>query len=243
MEGWWATDSIRSVKIQLLAFASAADALGTDQLEVEIPSPATVSALGALLRARFPALEPLWPRLAVAVDGELAAADRALSPGVEVALLPPVSGGSGSVAGAVTGLTEQAIDIAQVTAAVGRKDRGAVLLFLGTVRDHHRGRPVTHLTYSAYRPMASQRLRRIVEELEAGGEVAAEIVHRLGRVAAGEPSVVIAVASAHRQAAYEASRRALERLKKEVPIWKREHYADGGVEWREEEPLVPAVEN
>ena len=78
----------------------------------------------------------------------------------------------------------------------------------------------------------------IVGELEAGGDVRVAIVHRLGDVPVGEPSVAIAVASAHRQAAYEASRTALERLKREVPIWKREHYADGRVAWREEEPLV-----
>ena len=123
-------------------------------------------------------------------------------------------------------------------AAVSGPGRGAVVIFLGTVRDHHAGRPVEKLTYSAYRPMALEGLRRIVTDLEAAApDLRAAIVHRLGEVPVGEPSVVIAVGSPHRAAAYEASRTALERLKAEIPIWKREHYADGGAAWREEEPL------
>lgn len=112
------------------------------------------------------------------------------------------------------------------------------MIFLGNVRDHHAGRPVAKLTYSAYRPMALEGLRKIVADLEAGAPgLRAAIVHRLGEVPVGEASVVIAVASPHRAAAYEASRTALERLKAEIPIWKREHYADGEEAWREEEPL------
>jgi molybdopterin synthase catalytic subunit len=138
----------------------------------------------------------------------------------------------------VSRLTEDPIDAAALVAAVASPRRGAVVLFLGNARDHHRGRAVTHLAYDAYRPMAEARLERIVAELsDPDAEVAVEIVHRLGEVPAGESSVAIAVASPHRAAAYEASRVALERLKKEVPIWKLEHYADGAAAWREEEPL------
>lgn len=135
-------------------------------------------------------------------------------------------------------LTQDPIDATALVAAVASPRRGAVVLFLGTARNHHRGRAVTLLAYDAYRPMAEARLERIVAELsDPDGEIAVEIVHRLGEVPAGESSVGIAVASPHRAAAYDASRRALERLKKEVPIWKREHYADGAAAWREEEPL------
>ena len=138
-------------------------------------------------------------------------------------------------------LVDEPIDVAAAERAVAAPGCGAVLLFLGTVRDHHQGRAVRRLTYSAYRPMALKVLERIAAELEAedpGLRVA--IVHRLGDVPVVEASVVIAVASPHRQAAYEASRLALERLKREVPIWKREHYDDGDVAWREEEPLTSA---
>ncbi|MEM8996146.1 MAG: molybdenum cofactor biosynthesis protein MoaE, partial [Acidobacteriota bacterium] len=136
------------------------------------------------------------------------------------------------------------IDLAAAERSVARPDCGAVLLFVGAVRNHHRGRGVALLTYSAYDSMARRQIQRICRELEDASadaqRVYVTIVHRLGDVPVGEPSVVIAVASPHRDAAYDASRTALERLKKEVPIWKREHYADGDIAWREEEPLAPA---
>ncbi len=138
-------------------------------------------------------------------------------------------------------LTEGPIDTAAATDAVAGATCGAVVVFLGNVRNHHGGRTVTELAYSAYRPMAQARLEQIVTELEgAATGLRVAIVHRLGVVPIGEASVVIAVASPHRQAAYEASRTALERLKREVPIWKRETYDDGSATWREEEALAPA---
>ena len=114
-------------------------------------------------------------------------------------------------------------------------------MFLGTVRDHHAGRAVARLDLQRLprRWLSRQSYGRIVDELEASADrLRVAIVHRLGDVPVGEPSVVIAVASPHRQASYEASREALERLKAEVPIWKREVYADGEATWREEESLV-----
>jgi molybdopterin synthase catalytic subunit len=208
---------------------------------MELPDGADVARLRALLEERHPELGPLWGRLAVAVDGEIAGPGTPLTEGVEVALLPPVSGGAPSLASRRAALTDGPIDAAAVAAAVSAPSRGAVLLFLGTVRGCRGERPVVGLTYSAYRPMAEERLARIVEELEAGGDdLRLAIVHRLGDVPVGEASVAIAAASPHRAAAYEASRRALERLKREVPVWKRERYGDGGAEWREEEALAGA---
>jgi molybdopterin synthase catalytic subunit len=225
------------MKIRLLAFASAGDALGATEMELELAEGSRVSGLRARLDRDHPKIIPLWPRLAVAVDGRIVSPDEMLRDGVEVALLPPVSGGSGEPLRAE--LVDGPIDAERVVAAVSGPGRGAVVIFLGTVRDHHAGRPVAKLTYSAYRAMALEGLRRIVADLEAGHkDLRAAIVHRLGEVPVGEPSVVIAVASPHRAAAYEASRTALERLKAEIPIWKREHYADGGEAWREEEPLT-----
>jgi molybdopterin synthase catalytic subunit len=239
------------MKIRLLAFASASDALGAAESEIELPDGADVARLRAELEARHPEIGPLWGRIAVAVDGEIAGPETALSEGTEVALLPPVSGGSRGAAA----LVEEPIDPARVVAAVSSPARGAVLLFLGTVRDRERqrnaeagsggeaggvspARPVERLTYSAYRPMAEERLLGIVEEIEAAHDgLALAVVHRLGEVPAGEASVAIAAASPHRAEAYAASREALERLKREVPIWKREHYAGGGAAWREEEAL------
>jgi molybdopterin synthase catalytic subunit len=223
------------MKIRLLAFASAGDALGATETEIEVPDGSRISDLRALLDHDHPAMIPLWPRLAVAMDGRIVPPDTLLEAGVEVALLPPVSGGADDPHGE---LTDGPIDIQKVAATVSGPSRGAVVVFLGMVRDHHAGRSVAKLTYSAYRPMALEGLRRIAADLEAAQEdLRVAIVHRLGEVPVGEPSVVIAISSPHRAAAYDASRTALERLKAEIPIWKREHYADGEATWREEEPL------
>ncbi len=233
--------------VRLLAFATAADALGRGEMDVEVPAGTTVAELRQLLDREHPRLRDLWPRLAIAVDGRLAGPEAEIPDGAEVALLPPVSGGAGGEEGAAerateeaaSHLTDEALDVDAVVARVAARSRGAVVTFLGTVRDHHQGRPVDHLVYDVYRPMAEAAIGRIVAELEAAhDDLAVAIVHRLGEVPAGEPSVVIATASPHRPPAYDASRTALERLKKEVPIWKREHYADGGATWREEEPLT-----
>ena len=242
------------MRIRVLAFATAAEATGGAESEIELPEGSRLADLRAELESRNPGLAALWPRLAVALDGRLAGdLDAPLADGAEVALLPPVSGGSGRAAAApappgVEGsdptrrarLVDAALDPAAAAALVASPARGAVVTFLGTVRDHHRGRRVERLHYAAYRPMAERALAAIVADLEAEHEdLAAAIVHRLGEVPVGEPSVVIAVASPHRAAAFAAAREALERLKREVPIWKREHYADGGAAWREEEPLAP----
>ena len=228
------------MEIRVIAFATASDILGKEAVALTLAEACHLSDLRRELTQRYPDLEPVWDRLAVAVDGELVRDDRPLTDGCEVALLPPVSGGSGPRARSA--LTDEPIDVAALEHSVADPACGAVLLFLGNVRDHHAGRRVVRLDYSAYRPMAEAALARIVSELEAGGgQLHVAIVHRLGEVPVGEASVAIAVASPHRQAAYDASRLALERLKREVPIWKREHYDDGVAVWREEESLVATV--
>lgn len=234
------------MRVRIIAFATASDILGKAPQDVELPEGSHLSDLEGLLVARYPALKPLWSRLAIAVDGDLGRDDVSLKDGVEIALLPPVSGGSPAVAemaqeaASRVALVDGTIDLAATEELVRGPSHGAVLLFLGTVRNHHAGRSVERLTYSAYRKMALKNLERIVRELEeAPDPTRVAIVHRLGDVEVGEPSVVIAAASPHRAAAYEASRQALERLKREVPIWKREHYGDGESVWREEEPLSP----
>lgn len=236
------------MKIRLLTFASASDAVGANELTLELAGDhLDVRSLKAELEARYPSLGELWAKLAVAIDGEIAIDTDGIEDGAEVALLPPVSGGS--VAGEAPGepidvapseaLLFEPIDVDSVHQRVASPDCGAVLLFLGDVRNNFKGRAVERITYYAYRTMAEQRIRTIVDQLESqhpGLRLA--LVHRIGPIEVGETSVVIAAASPHREAAYEASRQALERLKKEVPIWKREHYVDGDHAWREEESLV-----
>ncbi len=220
--------------VRVLAFASAREALGAAEYPVTLEE-GTLGELRAALEAQRPALAQLWPRLAIAVDGEIATGERQLADGSEVALLPPVSGGAGGP-GAV--LTEGPIDVAALLESVRHPGCGAVVLFLGRVRDRRGEREVVGLDYEAYRPMARAALDRLLGEVaDAHPDGRLALVHRLGSVAAGEVTLAIAAASPRRSAAYSASRELLERLKREVPIWKRERYADGGVAWREEEPL------
>lgn len=135
-------------------------------------------------------------------------------------------------------LTDAPLDLAATLAAAGRPGHGAVVLFVGTVRDHHGERAVEAITYTAYRRLADSALARIARELEAETPgLVVSLCHRLGRLAVGEASVVIATSAPHRDAAYLANRQALERIKREVAIWKHEHYRGGDSAWREIERL------
>jgi len=132
------------MKIRLLAFASAADALGSGEFELDLPDGSRISDLRARLDRDHPQLAPLWSRLAVAVYGRIVPAETLLAEGAEVALLPPVSGGTQEEPEEPirAALTEEPIDAARAIAAVSGPRRGAVAVFLGTVRDRHNGRPV-----------------------------------------------------------------------------------------------------
>jgi molybdopterin synthase catalytic subunit len=129
-------------------------------------------------------------------------------------------------------IVDHVIDPAALTGEVAHDGTGATVLFLGTVRDTNDGRSVTGIEYSAYRSMAERELAAIVAE--ASGEFGTSdivVEHRLGTLEIGDVSVAIAVAHPHRGAAYDASRYVIEQIKRRVPIWKREHYADGTREW------------
>jgi molybdopterin synthase catalytic subunit len=137
-----------------------------------------------------------------------------------------------------SGLTDAPIDLAALLAEVADPACGAVVVFVGRVRDRHAGRAVTSIEYSAYRPLAERTLATIVAELAAAHGARLAAVHRLGELGVGEASVAIAAAAPRRDAAFAASRAVLERIKRELPVWKRERYADGTSAWREEEPLA-----
>jgi molybdopterin synthase catalytic subunit len=128
--------------------------------------------------------------------------------------------------------------VSALVASVARPDCGAVALFLGTTRDHHDGRRVTRLAYEAYEPMALAALEALERDAPRRFAVAAcAIVHRLGEVPISEVSVAVAVAAPHRGPAFDACRWAMEELKRSVPIWKQERYADGSAGWVEGSPL------
>ena len=129
-------------------------------------------------------------------------------------------------------IVERPIDAGALTSEVANARNGATVLFLGTVRDSNEGRAVAGIEYAAYRSMAERELSTIVGEASREfGTDAIAVEHRIGTLGIGEASVAIAVAHPHRGAAYEASRYVIEEIKKRLPIWKREHYADGTREW------------
>ena len=129
-------------------------------------------------------------------------------------------------------IVEQPIDTSAVLAEVAGPGNGASVLFVGTVRDVNDGRDVSGMEYSAYREMAERELSAIASEATLAFETHdVVIVHRVGSLEIGEASVAIAVAHAHRGAAFDATRYVIEELKRRVPIWKREHYLDGTREW------------
>jgi molybdopterin converting factor subunit 1 len=209
------------VAVTVLFFAAARDAAGASR-ELIDPSPATVGALRAALAARRPALARLLPRCRVAVDQAFADDEAPLRDGAEVAVVPPVAGGAPCFR-----ITGEPLSLDEVVAAVSGPGRGGVVTFTGTVRGQTGGRRVLRLEYEAYGPMAERSLARIGAEVGAahGAEVA--VVHRVGVLEPGEAAVVIACAAPHRAPAFRACEQVLERLKRDVPIWKREVYEDG----------------
>ena len=131
-------------------------------------------------------------------------------------------------------LSHDPIEPADVLARVGHEEDGAAVLFLGTVRNHADDRPVSGITYEAYEEMAAPVLAEIAREAaEILGTDRLAVVHRVGELAVGEHAVAIAASSPHRAQAYEASRYVIEEIKKRLPVWKKEHYADGRDEWVE----------
>jgi molybdopterin synthase catalytic subunit len=128
-------------------------------------------------------------------------------------------------------VTAEPIELAPLIAAVQAPERGGVASFLGLVRNHHGGREVLRLEYSAYAPMAEAECARIVAEAEGRWQVAVALRHRVGSLAVGDVAVPAAAASAHREEAFAACRYVIEEVKRRVPIWKRESYADGTEVW------------
>jgi MoaE-MoaD fusion protein len=178
-------------------------------------------------------VEDVWPSLSLgpepagllyAVNKEYAQRDRELREGDEVALIPPVSGGS-------LRLSAEPLSLDAVVAEVRNDKAGAIATFVGTTRNESRGRVVQHLDYEAYEGMAEQVMAEIATSLKQRYDVCEiAIHHRTGRVEIGEPSVVIAVSAPHRQDALAACKDAIDTLKEEVPLWKKEVY-EGGEEW------------
>jgi MoaE-MoaD fusion protein len=202
--------------------------LSVDRTGLSMADGATIEDAWAEMARRYPGLVPHRPFVRAARNGAYAGWADSLADGDEVAFLPPVSGGGATH----TAITSEPIDAAAVARALAEAGQGAVVSFVGRARDRSDdGRVVLELEYEAYVPMAKRVLEEIAEEAAQRWDTAVGIVHRVGLVPLGNAAVVIVCASAHREAAYQASRYAIEAIKERLPIWKRERFADGS-EWK-----------
>lgn len=245
------------MRVRVLYLGMLKDVAGREKEELDLPESARLSELFAELQRRIPQLTELGNAIALAVNYEYSEPATPLHENDEVALLPPVSGGdvdSGQaedehptaetplplISRHARVVSEPINPVATLT-ALKRPEDGAVAIFDGIVRDNSRGRRTLHLEYSAYDRMALGQMELLAQQALARFEIRdLRVVHRLGRLQIGETSVYIAVAAAHRAAAFEACRWVIDTLKATVPIWKKEFFADGPV-WADGEPFPPEV--
>jgi molybdopterin synthase catalytic subunit len=210
--------------VDIRFFAVIREIVGRAAERRQLAEGATAGDLFDELAREYPRLERMRPVTMLMVNKAYVTHDHVLHNGDELALIPPVSGGGQPRFQVLS----EALDPRLTESLVAHPGAGAIATFIGTVRDHGRGRAVTHLEYEAYAPAAELTMAQIGDEIrERWGIDHVAISHRVGSLAVGETSVVISVASAHRDAAFEACRYAIERIKEIVPIWKKEHYADG----------------
>jgi molybdopterin synthase catalytic subunit len=225
------------MQVHVLLFGVLKDIFPEAIDQVELPAGATVDTLLGHFREQKPAQQQLWASLAVAVNQEYATPSHPLADGDEVALLPPVSGGSTSHVALVRESIRSEILIHQIK----QGEDGASVVFDGIVRNNTRGRRTLYLVYEAYEEMALKQMEMLAHEACEQFPIRdVLLVHRLGKLEVGETSVLIAVASAHRAAAFDACRWLIDTLKKTVPIWKKEHFEDGAV-WADGEPFPAEV--
>ncbi len=238
------------MRARVLFFGILKDVTGRPSEDAEFPENADLHAVFDRYAAKFPQFRQMAPSIVVARNQEFAPLSAKLSDGDEVAFLPPVSGGVGvsaalenSAGGHYFCLTRHAIDTHAVIARLQTGAEGAVVTFEGTVRNNTKGRPTLCLDYECYEPMALKMLAQIGREI-AGSHAVERVamVHRLGRMLVGETSVAVVVTAPHRRPAFDAALEGINRLKKLVPIWKKEHFVDGEVwvegEWDANVPVA-----
>jgi molybdopterin synthase catalytic subunit len=226
------------------------DITGMAEAEAEVPAGSTVETVFERYASQFPGLRDISKSLVLASNQRFVRRSTPVAEGDEIAFLPPVSGGSpytqsvdDAPAGHFYGLTRSPIDIQALKARVQRPEDGAVVVFEGVVRNNTRRRATLYLDYECYEAMAIRVLAELGAEIagrHAIGRIA--MVHRLGRMEIGECSVAVIVSAPHRKPAFEAALEGINRLKKTVPVWKKEHFADGEVwvegEWDDSLPAA-----
>ena len=240
------------MRVRVLFFGMLRDLVGKSSDEIELAEGASVRDVLSHYQSRIPRFKDSLPALALAVNQQYAGPDAALKAGDEVAMLPPVSGGAPDSADETPAgqpavgrryalIVREPIDTAQTLATLKRGEDGAALVFEGVVRNQTRGRKTLYLDYEAYEEMAVRQMESLASQALQQFQVRdVAIVHRLGRLEIGETSVLIAVASAHRAAAFDACRWLIDTLKRTVPIWKKEYFEDGAV-WADGEPFPAEI--
>jgi molybdopterin converting factor subunit 1 len=233
------------MRVQVLFFGVLKDIVGRGEDALELQDGATLADVLSHYEQRVPKIREVLHTVALSVNQHYAGPGAVLGEGDEVALLPPVSGGtSGSGGGrraAHATIVRERIDSQAILERIKRPEDGAAVLFDGVVRNNTRGRQTLYLDYEAYEDMALQQMEDLAAQaIEKFGVRDVALVHRLGRLEIGETSVLIAVASAHRGPAFEACRWLIDTLKRTVPIWKKEFFVDGAV-WADGEPFPEEI--
>ena len=240
------------MRISVLLFGQLKEIFGQSQGYVDLDTGSSVSAILDHYGSKSDQFRSLAASIACSVNQEYAPPSTILKEGDEVALLPPVSGGSGTPGMNIDkkadvlrsqhcAIVREPIDVQAIRTGLEHPEDGAVTVFEGVVRNHSRGRRTLYLDYEAYESMALSEMEKLSQAaLEHFKIRDVRIVHRLGRLEIGETSILIAVASAHRAAAFDACRWLIDTLKKTVPIWKKEHFEDGAV-WADGEPFPTDV--
>ncbi len=238
------------MRVKVLFFGQLKDLVGRSSDEIELPSGASLETIFRYYSSQMPKLAAMAGSVAMARNQRFAHPTEAVEDGDEVAIMPPVSGGTGWLAsvernGVFAAVTRDPIDSrAMVERAQGDGD-GAVIVFEGVVRDNSAGRRTLYLDYECYVPLAVQQLEEIgCGLLERHAIHGVALVHRIGRLRIREASVSIVVASAHRRPAYDASLEAINEVKRRVPVWKKEYFADGEIwvegQWDDSVPRTTA---
>src|SRR5487761_255174 len=216
-----------AIAVRARLFARLREQAGTDTENVELPAGSTVADVYEAIQKLHPGLQADQSAVRVALNQEFTDWDSKVADGDEVAFIPPVSGGAHG-AGVLFELTARPLDARRMEAAVAHSGAGAICTFTGVVRDHSRGRAVTHLEYEAYAEMATAQMKKIGDEIaERWPEARVAMAHRTGKLEIGEASVVVSASAPHRAEAIAACKWGIDRLKESVPIWKKEHAADG----------------
>ena len=235
---------IRIVKVKVLFFGMLKDVAGRSQETLEVGPDATLNGVFEHYALLYPNMKQYRGSTVVAKNQEFCGGDTGLAEGDEIAFLPPVSGGNGGKqylheirdeGGNLFALTRQVIDSKAIVDQILRPEDGAYVDFVGVVRNNTKGRATRYLDYECYEVMAIRVMAQLGAEIvknHAVGRIA--MVHRLGRMEIGEASVVVIVTSPHRKPAFDAALEGINRLKKTVPVWKKEYFEDGEV-WVEGE--------